>query len=435
MSIRTWLARYVRRPFQGVGRATAVLAAGVAVLLSSVLTVGLLWALLAALALWSWAWAWGVAVVAPVAAAPLLSRIQRQRFRLLSGVGIAVPEGLAERPGLRGMVPWLRSAAGRRQLRYHFLAGPLIVLGGALMLACWVVGAAAATVYLWIWVTSTHWRADNPGYTAKAAYLTVAGVALLYGAGWFAKALARVDTAAARTLLGPSREEQLARRVTDLADSRASVIDAADAERRRIERDLHDGAQQRLVALAVNLGLAKVTLGDLSDEARAVIDDAHREAKEAITELGNLVRGLHPAVLEDRGLDAALSGIAARLPIPVRVAVDLPHRPLATIEAVAYFVVSEALTNVVKHARATRAEVTVEQIGGTLLVVVTDDGVGGAELSAALGAETGAETGAVSQGTGLAGLAKRVASVDGTLSCHSPVGGPTVITVELPCAP
>jgi signal transduction histidine kinase len=435
MSIRTWLARYVRRPFQGAGRATALLAAGVAVLLSSVLTVGLLWALLAALALWSWAWAWGVAVVAPVAAAPLLSRIQRQRFRLLSGVGIAVPEGLAERPGLRGMVPWLRSAAGRRQLRYHFLAGPLIVLGGALMLACWVVGAAAATVYLWIWVTSTHWRADNPGYTAKAAYLTVAGVALLYGAGWFAKALARVDTAAARTLLGPSREEQLARRVTDLADSRASVIDAADAERRRIERDLHDGAQQRLVALAVNLGLAKVTLGDLSDEARAVIDDAHREAKEAITELGNLVRGLHPAVLEDRGLDAALSGIAARLPIPVRVAVDLPHRPLPTIEAVAYFVVSEALTNVVKHARATRAEVTVEQIGGTLLVVVTDDGVGGAELSAALGAETGAETGAVSQGTGLAGLAKRVASVDGTLSCHSPVGGPTVITVELPCAP
>jgi len=119
----------------------------------------------------------------------------------------------------------------------------------------------------------------------------------------------------------------------------------------------------------------------------------------------------------------------------VRVAVDLPHRPLPTIEAVAYFVVSEALTNVVKHARATRAEVTVEQIGGTLLVVVTDDGVGGAELSAALGAETGAETGAVSQGTGLAGLAKRVASVDGTLSCHSPVGGPTVITVELPCAP
>ena len=102
---------------------------------------------------------------------------QRQRFRLLFGVGITVPEGLAERPGLRGLVPWLRSAAGRRQLRYHFLAGPLIVLGGASMLFCWVAGAAAATVYLWIWVTPTHWRIDNPGYTTKAAYVTVAGVA------------------------------------------------------------------------------------------------------------------------------------------------------------------------------------------------------------------------------------------------------------------
>jgi signal transduction histidine kinase len=438
MSIRTRLARYVRRPFQGAGRATTLLAAGVAALLGGMLAVGLLWALLAALSLWSWVSAWVLAVVVAVAAAPLLSWTQRQRFRLLSGVDIAVPGGMAERPGLRGLVPWLRSAAGRRQLRYHFLAGPLVVLGGTLMLCCWVVGAVAATVYLWIWVAPVQWRIGNPGYTVEAAYVTVAGVALLYGTGWFAKGLARVDTAAAWTLLGPSREEQLARRVTDLADSRASVIDAADAERRRIERDLHDGAQQRLVALAVNLGLAKATL-DLSDEARAVIDDAHREAKEAIAELGNLVRGLHPAVLEDRGLDAALSGIAARLPIPVRVAVDLPHRPLPTVEAVAYFVVSEALTNVVKHARATRAVVTVEQIGGTLLVVVTDDGVGGAELSTALGAElgteAGAEAGAVSRGTGLAGLAKRVASVDGTLSCHSPVGGPTIITVELPCAP
>jgi signal transduction histidine kinase len=153
-----------------------------------------------------------------------------------------------------------------------------------------------------------------------------------------------------------------------------------------------------------------------------VIDEAHREAKEAIAELNNLVRGLHPAVLEDRGLDAALSGVAARLPIPVRVAVDLPQRPSPTVEAVAYFVVSEALTNVVKHAQATRADVTVERIGETLLVVVADDGAGGADLAAA-------------GGTGLAGLAKRVASVDGTFSCRSPAGGPTVITVELPCVP
>jgi signal transduction histidine kinase len=128
---------------------------------------------------------------------------------------------------------------------------------------------------------------------------------------------------------------------------------------------------------------------------------------------------LHPAVLEDRGLDAALSGIAARAPLPVRIDVDLPVRPTPAVEAVAYFVVSEALANVVKHARASQADVTVEQVGGILLVVIADDGVGGADLSG---------------GTGLAGLAQRVASVDGTFSISSPRGGPTVITVELPCA-
>ncbi|MEV7547887.1 ATP-binding protein, partial [Streptomyces sp. NPDC089915] len=157
-------------------------------------------------------------------------------------------------------------------------------------------------------------------------------------------------------------------------------------------------------------------------DRRGPTEEAHREAKEAIAELSDLVRGLHPAVLEDRGLDAALSGVAARLPIPVHLAVDLPLRPSPTVEAVAYFVVSEALTNMVKHARASRADVTVERIGETLLVVVADDGVGGADLAPA-------------GGTGLAGLAKRVASVDGSFSCRSPAGGPTVITAELPYAP
>src|SRR2546423_5979468 len=148
MSIRTWLARYVRRPFQGAGRATALLAAGVAVLLSGLLAVGLLWALLAASSLWSWALAWMSAVVVAVAAAPLLSWTQRQRFRRLFGVGIAVPKGLAERPGLRGLVPWLWSAAGRRQLRYHFLAGPLVTLGGAWRLACWWARSPVWTVIM-----------------------------------------------------------------------------------------------------------------------------------------------------------------------------------------------------------------------------------------------------------------------------------------------
>jgi signal transduction histidine kinase len=207
--------------------------------------------------------------------------------------------------------------------------------------------------------------------------------------------------------------------VETLRETRAGVVDAADAERRRIERDLHDGAQQRLVSLAMNLGIAKATLTDLPDEAREMIADAHEEAKAALAEIRHLVRGLHPAVLEDRGLDAALSGIAARMPIPVRLTVDVPQRPSPTVEAVAYFVVSEGLANISKHAHASQAEVSVERAGDVLQVIVTDDGVGGADPA---------------RGTGLAGLAKRAQSVDGTFDISSPPGGPTLIAVELPCA-
>jgi signal transduction histidine kinase len=197
------------------------------------------------------------------------------------------------------------------------------------------------------------------------------------------------------------------------------VVDAADTERRRIERDLHDGAQQRLVSLAMHLGLARAELTELPEDARRVIAEAHDEAKEALAELRHLVRGLHPAILEDRGLDAALSGIAARSPVPVRLDVHVPDRVPPTVEAVAYFVVSEALANTAKHAGALRAGVTARREGDVLRVSVTDDGAGGADPAG---------------GTGLPGLAQRVRSVDGTLSIDSPAGGPTVITAELPCA-
>jgi signal transduction histidine kinase len=354
---------------------------------------------------------------------PLLTVGQRRRYRAL--VGKDLPRPAVPGPGRnwKSAVRRLTTRALWRQVCYHAVAGPLLAVLDVAVLAVWAVALVAASIYVWIWALPPQWRVTDVGYTTQAAYITAGGLALLFLGPRLTGALVRLETRAAEVLLGPSRTEKLARRVADLAESRAGVLDAADAERRRIERDLHDGAQQRLVSLAVNLGLARATLGDLPADARKVIDEAHREAKEAIAELNNLVRGLHPAVLEDRGLDAALSGVAARLPIPVRVAVDLSQRPSPTVEAVAYFVVSEALTNVVKHAQATRADVTVERIGETLLVVVADDGAGGADLAAAGG------------GTGLAGLAKRVASVDGTFSCRSPAGGPTVITVELPCAP
>ena len=239
-------------------------------------------------------------------------------------------------------------------------------------------------------------------------------------APWLARWFTETDEGLARALLGPGRRESLAQRVETLARSRADVVAAADAERRRIERDLHDGAQQRLVSLAMNLGMARERFEAEPEPVRQALAAAHDEAMLALTELREFIRGLHPAVLNDRGLDAALSGLAARAPLPVRLRVDVPEPAAPGVEAVAYFIVSEAIANVVKHAQATRAEVTVTRAGDLLRIAVTDDGRGGA-------------TPAAGDGTGLRGLAQRAAAVDGTLSIDSPPGGPTIITAELPC--
>ncbi len=219
----------------------------------------------------------------------------------------------------------------------------------------------------------------------------------------------------ARLLLEPGERERLSARVDTLEATRAGMVAAADAERRRIERDLHDGAQQRLVALAMTLGRAKAT----EDPAlsRRLLDEAHGEAKEALVELRNLARGIHPAVLTDRGLDAAVSALAARCPVPVAVDVDLPYRAGAGTEAIAYFVVAEALTNVAKHSRANRAWLSAEYDGERLVVEVLDNGVGGAYPN----------------GAGLAGLRDRVRAVDGDLMVVSPPGTGTTLRVELPC--
>ncbi|MBO0834954.1 MAG: sensor histidine kinase, partial [Actinobacteria bacterium] len=221
----------------------------------------------------------------------------------------------------------------------------------------------------------------------------------------------------AARLLGPRGDA--AARIAELERSRERVVDAAEAERRRIERDLHDGAQQRLVALAMDLGRAKAKFADDIDAARVIVDQAHGEAKAALTELRNLVRGVHPPVLTERGLDAAISGVAALCPVPVSVHVSVPVRPKPAVEAIAYFVVAEALTNVAKHSRASSAKVWIEGHGypGTLTVMISDDGIGGADPS----------------GAGLTGLADRVAGVDGRLNIESPAGGPTIIAAELPC--
>jgi signal transduction histidine kinase len=235
--------------------------------------------------------------------------------------------------------------------------------------------------------------------------------------------LVRVDIALVRGLLGAGEREQVARlsqRVETLTQTRERAVDSVELERRRIERDLHDGPQQRLVAIAMDLGMARERLDRDPEGARALLDKAHAASKEAITEMRQVARGIHPPVLTDRGLDAALSALAARSPVPVAVHVDLPSRPSATTEAIAYFCVSEALTNVAKHSRASQARVDVTARDGTLLASVWDNGAGGARMG---------------PGTGLPGLRDRVAAVDGRLWLESPPGGPTRVTVQLPWTP
>ncbi|WP_019631126.1 sensor histidine kinase [Actinomadura atramentaria] len=370
--------------------------------------------------------------LAVLALARPLTRAHRERAWAVLGADVPEPP---PRPGgvLRGPLRALRTEDLWRELRYHLLVGPLLGAAAALLALAWAGGAGLAAYALYAWKlpnadpldigahagTLARFTVSLGSHTVRTAVLTAAGLALLAAAPWAAAAVRRLDLRAMRALLGPDRARELERRVEDLAGKRADVVDAADLERRRIERDLHDGAQQRLVSLAMNLGLARETLTGVPEPAMRVIVEAHEEAKAALTELRGLIRGLHPAVLEDRGLDAALSGVAARVPLPVRLRVDVPERVAATVEAVAYFVVSEALTNVVKHAGAASVEVEVVRDGPALRVRVADDGAGGADPA---------------RGTGLTGLARRVRSVDGTFRIVSPPGGPTALTVELPCA-
>jgi signal transduction histidine kinase len=250
------------------------------------------------------------------------------------------------------------------------------------------------------------------------AGLCAAGVVILFVAPWITRALATVDVALARAMLGPSRRDRLSTEVTRLSVSRARVVDATDAERRRIERDLHDGVQPRLVSLAITLGRAQAKFDADPEEANRLLSQAHESAKEALSDLRDLARGIHPSVLDDRGLDAALSALVAGSPVPVSVQVDLRTRPSRTSEAVAYFFVAEAVTNVAKHATATHATVVIGLDGAVMRIVVADDGRGGA---------------AATPGGGLAGLVDRLAAVDGTLSVSSPVGGPTRLEAVIPC--
>jgi len=356
-----------------------------------------------------------------------LAQLERARFGLLLDKQIKEwPAGT--RPSFRwGILPRLdilKSRASWAEIGYAVLRLPFSAVAAAVSFGLWAFGLVMLTLPLYNGLLPNG-GAHIGGFLihghAVMLFSAVAGCAVLLAAAQVTNGLAVADAAVATALLSPPADVAvLTARVSQLEVSRERVIDAAEAERRRIERDLHDGAQQRLVALAMELGRAKAKLGSDVEGAMELVDQAHVQAKAALTELRNLVRGVHPPVLTERGLDAALSGLAALCPVPADVHVDVPVRPKATIEAVAYFVVAEALTNIAKHARASHANVVVEGHGfpGTLTVMISDDGIGGADP----------------EGEGLRGLANRVSGADGQLHIESPSGGPTIIAVTLPCA-
>ncbi len=254
--------------------------------------------------------------------------------------------------------------------------------------------------------------------TQVEAFLEWIWLAVAFGTWWYLlPVLVRWRAELDRAMLAPSREA-LERRVAEVSASRTETIDHSAAELRRIERDLHDGAQARLVALGMNLGLAEELLATDPEAAAALLAEARGVTTSALGDLRSVVRGIHPPVLADRGLAGAVQALALDMPFPTSVLISLPARPPAPVEAAVYFAVSEFLANIGKHAGATRAVVEVGHADGRLTLRVEDDGRGGADASA---------------GSGLAGVARRLAAFDGTMDVSSPVDGPTVITLEVPC--
>ncbi|MFD5964783.1 sensor histidine kinase [Streptomyces sp. NPDC060311] len=355
-----------------------------------------------------------------------VARLERHRLRLIDRA--PAPARPVRQPPATGPWPWLttrlRERATWRELGHALLfavvlwpldalvvafalAAPLHLALTPLLMA--TAGGGEEAKVLKQWTVST-WPAASGVAALGLLLLALGGYALGLAAG------ARAELT--RVLVGAPREDDQEARVVELTRSRVRLVDAFEAERRRIERDLHDGAQQRLVALTMALGLARLDAppGPLADQ----LAKAHGEAGKALEELRELIHGIHPKVLADYGLPAAVADAADRSAVPVDVTLELPGRLPQAVEAAAYFVVCEALANIGRHSGATRAAVTGGHRDGRLVLRVRDDGRGGADAAA---------------GSGLTGLADRVSVLDGRLSLSSPPGGPTLLSVEIPCEP
>jgi signal transduction histidine kinase len=363
--------------------------------------------------------------------------LHRQLARAYLDEDIANPEPFTSRPGFLGWLQaTLRDRTGWRSIAYIGLKVPLATFGILVGFAFWWDAFFCLAFPIWggsgsspavfglphVFFGTGFFSGYHTGFFyALAVFL--AGIVFFFAAPWAVRGSVYLDRRVLRVLLGP---DPVAARVRSLEQARAHTVDSSAATLRRIERDLHDGTQAQLVALAMRLGMAKEKLaeddGSELDLARVrqLVDDAHRGAKEAIVELRDLARGIHPPAL-DVGLEGALTTLAARSTIPTELTLALQSRPTPAIEAIAYFCVAELLANVAQHAHASRASVTCSESGGWLRVVVRDDGTGGAQLSR-LG----------SSSSGLVGLTDRVHAVDGRFTIASPPRGPTVVTVDLP---
>lgn len=386
------------------GLGTALMALGVLVLLvvtavTSLVGVGLL--------------------MAPLALRALHALAGRERVRLTRwGPEVIAPEPPPTAPRLALVDPTTRREA--RWLVQHATSGLLLGLIG-FWLPLFAVRDTAFPLY---------WRlgpgdptATSLGFGTAHSWPDALAVSLL-GVGWIAIVLglapgmARLQALPGRRLLQAGPDTDLSLRVAELTATRAAALDAHATELRRIERALHDGTQNRLVSVSVLLGAARRQVARDPSLADDILERAQSAAEQALTELRSVSRSILPPVLDDRGLAGALSGLAAYCAVPCRIDVEAPERCAASVEATAYFVAAEALTNVAKHSAAAQAGITVRTRGGRLRLTVTDDGRGGAD-------EDG--------GSGLTGIRRRVAAYDGTLRLSSPPGGPTVLEVDLPC--
>ncbi|NUU22323.1 MAG: sensor histidine kinase [Streptomycetaceae bacterium] len=372
----------------------------------------------------------GVLVVPPlVLATRALADLSRRRAEEWCGVKIPRP--------YRPEPQFASGIAGLVQRCRWMLADPATWRDLLWLIGDWIIGLFLAILSLgfiaegvfgllqpWLWKPITD-AGDSGWYTfVKVDSDSRAWLAALVGAAYIvigfviAPAVLRLHAKWTRSLLAPTRKAEMELRVRHLTDTRHDAVDTSAAELRRIERDLHDGAQARLVAMGMNLGTAEALLESNPAAARALLTETREASAKALNELRDLVRGIHPPVLADRGLGDAVRAIALESPLDVQVTVEVPGRPEAPVESAAYFAVNEVLTNVAKHAEARHVWIDLRHRAGRLRIEVVDDGKGGAALH---------------KGTGLRGIERRLGTFDGTIALDSPEGGPTTVTMELPC--